>query len=100
MTFEEFLPDYLEAHSDRRTQVIHAAGTIAGVSIAAAAALKREPRWLLAALAAGYLPAWISHWAIEGNQPKTFKYPLLSLRGDFVMAGKLLSGKLPAREPR
>jgi len=100
MTFEEFLPGYLEAHSDRRTQVIHAAGTITGVSIAAAAAFKRKPTWLLVALAAGYLPAWISHWAIEGNQPKTFKHPLLSLRGDFVMAGKLLSGKLPARSPR
>lgn len=97
MTFDEFLPDYLEAHSDRRTQVIHAAGTIAGVSVAAAAALKRKPRWLLLALAVGYIPAWLSHWAIERNQPKTFKYPLLSLRGDFVMAGKLIAGKLPAR---
>jgi hypothetical protein len=95
MTFEEFMPDYLAAHSDRRTQVIHAAGTIAGVTIVAAAALQRKPKWLLAGLAAGYLPAWLSHWAIERNQPKTFKHPLLSLRGDFVMAGRLLTGKLP-----
>jgi len=97
MTFEEFLPDYLAAHADRRTQVIHATGTLAGLGIAAAAALKRKPSWLLGALAAGYLPAWFSHWAIEHNQPKTFKYPLLSLRGDFVMAGRLLTGKLNAR---
>ncbi len=96
MTFDEFFPGYLEAHADRRTQIIHAAGTITGASIAAAAIVKRDPKLLLAGLAAGYLPAWLSHWAIEHNQPKTFKHPLLSLRADFVMAGKLLTGKLPA----
>ncbi|HMD02859.1 MAG TPA: DUF962 domain-containing protein [Candidatus Baltobacteraceae bacterium] len=96
MTFEEFLPDYLAAHSDRRTQIVHASATLAGVSLAAVAALKRKPSWLLAALAIGYIPAWLSHWLIERNQPKTFKYPLLSLRGDFVMASRLLRGDLPS----
>jgi hypothetical protein len=94
MTFEEFLPEYLAAHADRRTQIIHAAGTATAVAILAAAAVTRRPALIPLALAAGYLPAWFSHWAIEKNRPKTFQYPLMSLRGDFVMAWRLLSGKL------
>jgi hypothetical protein len=99
MTFEEFLPEYLAAHADRRTQLVHTAGTVSAVSIAAVALVRRKPAWLLAALAAGYIPAWLSHWAIEGNQPKTFKYPLLSVRGDFVMAARVLRGRPVAPDP-
>ncbi|MBD5657290.1 MAG: DUF962 domain-containing protein [Candidatus Eremiobacteraeota bacterium] len=94
MTFEEFLPDYLAAHGDRRTQIVHAVGTTSGLAITAAALARRKPMWLIGALAAGYVPAWLSHWIIERNQPKTFKYPLYSLRGDFVMAYRLIRGQL------
>ena len=94
MTFEEFSPDYLAAHADRRTQVVHALGTATGLAIAATAIVRRNPVLVPVAIAAGYLPAWLSHWLIEGNVPKTFKYPLLSLRGDFVMAYRLVTGPL------
>lgn len=96
MTFEEFLPHYLDAHADRRTQVIHALGTASALALLCAAAVQRKPHLIAAALAAGYLPAWLSHFVIEGNTPKTFAYPLFSLRGDFVMAWKLVRGELPA----
>lgn len=99
MTFEEFLPQYLDAHADRRTQVVHALGTAAALALIAAATIKRDPKLVAVALAAGYLPAWLSHFVIEGNTPKTFAYPLFSLRGDFVMAYKLLRGELPAVKP-
>jgi hypothetical protein len=94
MTFEEFLPEYLDAHADRRTRIVHAFGTLSGLGVATLAIVRREPKLLFAALAAGYIPAWFSHWVFEGNQPKTFKYPLLSLRGDFVMALRTLRGQL------
>ena len=94
MTFEEFLPDYLAAHADRRTQVVHALGTATGLAIAAASVVRRKPSLLPIALAVGYVPAWLSHWLIEGNVPKTFKYPLFSLRGDFIMAYRLVTGQL------
>ena len=99
MTFDEFLPEYLEAHVDRRTQVIHAAGTITSIVLVGAALVKRRPALVLAALAAGYVPAWLSHWIIEGNVPKTFAYPVHSLRGDFVMAYELVRGRLSAGGP-
>ncbi len=94
MTFAEFLPEYLAAHADRRTQIVHALGTTTALAISAAAIARRSPSLVPVALAAGYLPAWLSHWVIEGNMPKTFKHPLLSLRGDFVMAYRLVTGQL------
>ncbi len=94
MTFDEFLPEYLDAHADRRTQVVHAIGTFGAVSLLGAAVALRKPKLAAFALVAGYLPAWLSHFAIEGNVPKTFTYPLYSLRGDFVMAKRLLAGEL------
>ena len=93
MTFEEFLPEYLAAHSDRRTQLVHAAGTMTGLGIGAVALARGNAKLLLVALATGYVPAWLSHWVFEGNQPKTFKYPLFSLRGDFVMLARTLRGQ-------
>ena len=92
MTFEEFLPEYLAAHSKPATRIVHAAGTVAGLGVAAVALRRRKPGWLLGALAVGYLPAWFSHFVIEGNTPKTFGKPLYSLRGDFVMLGRTLRG--------
>ena len=99
MTFDEFYPSYLEAHADPRTRAIHTAGTLAAVSILGAAVARREPRLLPIAVLAGYLPAWLSHLTIEGNVPKTFAHPLLSLRGDLHMAFDGLTGRLPDVRP-
>jgi hypothetical protein len=94
MTFDEFFPEYLEAHSDPRTRAVHAAGLLTGLAVAAAGILRRKPKYLLGGLALGYIPAWISHLVFEGNVPKTFEQPLLSFRGDFVMVYRLLRGQL------
>ena len=94
MTFEEFFPTYLDAHSKRATRILHACGLLGGLAIGIYALVSFRPWLLFAALAAGYLPAWCSHWFIEHNTPKTFGEPLLSFRGDFVMVWRLLSGKL------
>ena len=94
MTFEEFLPEYLDAHSQPATRVIHAAGTLAGVAVLFYAAARRKPALIPLALVAGYLPAWCSHWFIEHNTPKTFGKPLYSLRGDIVMLSRTLRGQL------
>jgi hypothetical protein len=94
MTFDEFLPEYLEAHSDPRTRAVHAAGLLTGLAIALTGIVRRKPRLLLRGLAVGYIPAWISHLAFEGNIPKTFEHPFLSFRGDFVMVYRMLTGQL------
>lgn len=94
MTFEEFLPEYLAAHSKRETRLLHAAGLLTGLGLATVAVVTRKPQLLLGGLLAGYGAAWFSHFAIEKNKPKTFEHPLLSFRGDFAMVWRLLRGRI------
>ena len=94
MTFEEFFPTYLAAHSKRATRILHACGLLSALAVALYGLATLRPWLLLVALAAGYLPAWCSHWFVERNTPKTFGQPLLSFRGDFLMVWMLLTGKL------
>ncbi|MBV8355643.1 MAG: DUF962 domain-containing protein [Candidatus Eremiobacteraeota bacterium] len=94
MTFDEFFPSYLEAHSKRATRLMHAGGLLAALTVAGVGVATLRPRLFLLALAVGYLPAWCSHWFIERNTPKTFGQPLLSFRGDFLMVWRLLTGRL------
>ncbi len=94
MSFDEFWPRYLRAHSDPRTRALHVGGTLAATAIVLAGLAMRKP-WLAAAgLAAGYGPAWFSHAFIEHNKPETFRAPLASLRGDYLMAWHVLRGSI------
>ena len=94
MAFQEFWPRYLAAHSDPRTRLFHAAGTIAATSLVLGAVALRKP-WLAAAgLAAGYGPAWFSHAVFERNKPETFRAPFSSLAADYLMAFHVLAGTI------
>jgi hypothetical protein len=94
VSFEEFWPRYLRAHSDPRTRACHVAGTIAGTALVLGAVALRKP-WLAAAgLVAGYGPAWLSHAFIEHNKPETFRAPFASLKGDYIMAWHVLRGTI------
>ena len=98
MTFAEFYPEYLAAHADRKTKVVHAVGLLSGLAVGAVGIARRRPRTIALGLALGYLPAFVSHWAWEKNQPKTFEQPLLSVRGDFVMVYQFLTRTLHETE--
>lgn len=93
MTFAEFYPEYLAAHQDRRTKLVHAAGLMSGLAVGLTGIALRRPALVLGGLALGYLPAFASHWVFERNQPKTLEHPALSFCGDFVMVYQLLTGK-------
>ncbi len=49
--------------------------------------------WLLLMPVLGYGFAWVGHFFFEKNKPATFKYPLYSLRGDWVMFRDVLIGR-------
>ncbi len=93
-TFEEFWPYYVREHSRKSTRTIHFVGTTAVMALVAYAAVRRKAWPLLVAPFAGYGPAWFSHFFIEGNKPATFKYPLWSLKADFIMWSKIARGKM------
>ena len=60
-----------------------------------AARLVRKPQYLLYGLLCGYGFAWVGHFGFEKNKPASFKRPLYSFRGDWVMWRDMLRGKIP-----
>ncbi|MNY76444.1 hypothetical protein D3C86_2160230 [compost metagenome] len=48
--------------------------------------------WLLPVVGYGF--AWVGHFFFEKNRPATFKYPLFSLMGDWVMFRDMLTGRV------
>ncbi|MGE0718284.1 MAG: Mpo1-like protein [Alphaproteobacteria bacterium] len=92
--YAAFWPVYLAAHRKPATRLVHFAGTAAGLACLAAAAILGDWRLLAAAPFVGYLPAWTSHFLIEGNRPATFGHPFWSFASDFRMLGLWLTGRL------
>ncbi len=84
-TFADFWPHYLREHSRRETRALHYAGTTLVVLIGLAVAMSGQWQWAWAIPVAGYLFAWVAHFAIEHNRPATFTYPLWSFAADFRM---------------
>ncbi len=73
MTFEEFYPEYLAAHRDRRTKIVHAVGLLSGLAVGISALALRRPALALGGLALGYLPAFVSHWISAKRQTRMFQ---------------------------
>jgi hypothetical protein len=93
-SFRDFYPYYLGEHRDARCRRLHVIGsTLVLLAIVLALAL-RDLRWLWFAPLAGYGCAWIGHYAYEKNRPATFRHPLYSLMGDWVMYWQVLRGKV------
>jgi hypothetical protein len=92
--YRDFWPQYLGAHRDRRTRLVHFAGTGLGLVLLLAAAATLNPWLLLAALATGYAFAWFGHFVFERNRPATFGHPLWSFYSDFRMLFLWATGRL------
>jgi len=92
-SFAEFYPVYLSEHANRTCRELHFAGSTLALLFLAALLLTGNLWWLLGALASGYGFAWIGHFAFEKNQPTTFRHPLYSFMGDWVMYWQMLTGQ-------
>jgi hypothetical protein len=94
MTFAEFWPEYVRAHSRPATRVVHTLGTL-GAWMLLGAALAQRRWWLIAvAIVIPYALAWISHFFIEHNKPASFGHPLWSWWADQRMVLLTLIGRM------
>lgn len=93
-SFREFYPFYLNEHSDRRCRRMHMLGSCLVIAAIVVAIATLNPWWLLAAPVAGYGCAWVGHFVFEKNRPATFRHPLYSFMGDWVMFVDILRGRV------
>jgi len=93
-SFKEFYPYYLSEHSKAGTKLLHFVGTLCVIIFMILYFIYKDYIYLLFMPIFGYGFAWISHFFIERNKPATFKYPLYSLQGDFLMFWHILIRKI------
>ncbi|KZL19408.1 hypothetical protein PsAD2_01947 [Pseudovibrio axinellae] len=93
-SFGEFYPFYLAEHQNVISRRLHFIGT--GLVLALIIYIAISAAWLalLAVPVLGYGFAWIGHFFFEKNKPASFKFPLYSLLGDFMMFFDILRGRL------
>ena len=94
-SFSEFYPFYLQEHSNLTSRRLHFIGSWGVLLLLATALVTGNAWWALGALFCGYGFAWVGHFFFEKNRPATFKHPLYSFAGDWVMFKDILTGKIP-----
>jgi hypothetical protein len=93
-SFAEFYPYYLSEHQNMTCRRLHFIGSTLILVLIAYVVFTEQWRllWLLPVLGYGF--AWTGHFFFEHNKPATFKYPLYSLLGDWVMFKDILLGNI------
>jgi len=93
-SFNQFYPYYLSEHSKSGTKIFHFIGTALVIIYIILFCVYLNFFYFLLIPISGYGFAWFSHFLIEKNKPATFKYPLYSLRGDFLMFWHIIIGRV------
>jgi hypothetical protein len=93
-SFAEFYPYYLSEHRNTVSRRLHFVGSLGVIGCLAMALATGDWLWLPAAVICGYGFAWMGHFFFEKNRPATFRHPLYSLMGDWVMFKDICVGKI------
>jgi hypothetical protein len=93
-SFREFYPFYLSEHRNRTCRRMHFVGSSLGLVCLAAAIATRNGWFILLGVLIGYALAWTGHFLFEKNRPATFRHPLYSFAGDWVMFRDILTGRI------
>ena len=93
-SFKAFYLYYLKEHRNVTCRRLHFIGSTLVLAVIFIALIKQQYSllWLLPVIGYGF--AWIGHFFFEKNRPATFKHPLYSLWGDWVMFKDILIGKI------
>ena len=93
-SFREFYPYYLGEHANLACRRLHVIGSTGVLAVLFAAFFTGNLWWLVLVPVIGYGFAWVGHFAFEKNKPATFRHPLYSLMGDWVMYIDVLRGRV------
>ena len=93
-SFAEFYPFYLGEHSNRTCRRLHFVGSTLSLICLAMLVVTGRVQYLAYGLLCGYGFAWVGHFVFEKNQPASFKRPLYSFMGDWVMYKDIWTGKI------
>ena len=93
-SFSEFYPFYLGEHANPVSRRLHFVGTALVISLVVFVLATQQWLYLCGLPFVGYGFAWVGHFFFEHNKPATFKWPLYSLAGDFVMFKDILTGRI------
>tara|TARA_R110000782_G_scaffold33581_5_gene80851 strand:+ start:1672 stop:2007 length:336 start_codon:yes stop_codon:yes gene_type:complete len=93
-SFAEFYPFYLSEHANDTSRRLHYIGSLLVLVVLAWTLFTQNWMLLVAVPIAGYGFAWVGHFFFEKNRPATFKYPLFSFMGDWVMLRDALTGRI------
>jgi hypothetical protein len=93
-SFKEFYPFYLGEHKHPICRYVHFQGSLIALGLLGFFLYKQMYAWIPLCIVQGYAHAWIGHFVFEKNRPATFKYPLYSFMGDWVMMWHLLTFKI------
>ena len=91
-TFKDFYRFYLFELMHPICRLLHFIGTFGAIILILISIVFSNKVWIYAPLC-GYFFAWIGHFVFEKNRPATFKYPIYSMIGDFLMFYHLLIRK-------
>ena len=93
-SFAEFYPFYLQEHANNTCRRLHFVGSTLVLALVSYVIVAGQPLLLLLAPLIGYGFAWVGHFFYEKNKPATFKYPVYSFIGDWVMYKDILLRKI------
>ena len=93
-SFAEFYPFYLGEHRNAVCRRLHFVGTSLSLLFLLALFVTGNWWYLLAGLVCGYAFAWVGHFGFEKNRPASFKRPLYSFMGDWMMWRDILLGRI------
>ena len=81
-------------HRNRTNRRLHFIGSTFALLMMTMFLVTLDLKFFLFALMMGYGFAWVGHFFFEKNKPATFKKPLWSLMGDWVMYKDILTNKI------
>ena len=93
--FAEFYTFYLSEHSNRTCRRLHFVGSSLALVCLAMLVLTGKPQYFVYGLLCGYGCAWVGHFGFEKNKPASFKQPLYSFMGDWLMWWQILTRRIP-----